>query len=312
MIYLHPRENMNKYALFLASTLLACPVAWGATTCSRANLTRCLDSVCAINFSSNPLARCQYCGTSNAGTPPETGKKGLRNVSVGASAKYTISEKELKNAPSEPGQRYVWARTECTKKVTGCTDDDIETVYDTLIEQSCAAAKVTMDRAEKLESLAKSATKSKSSCESLIDQCMTMDKTCAADWRNCKENADFDKFFANCGIENTGCDEHLSAIRETLLASRDSAIKSADKTLDAIIAAYQSKRTSLLNDAKNSCANDKAFNSCVATVCRNNMTFGCQRVEKEYPEHADKIFSSENASAAALCAFYKTACQTLD
>ncbi len=303
---------MTKYALIFASFFLACPGAHAVAKCSRANLNKCLDSVCAINFSSNPLARCQYCGTSEAGTPPASGKKGMRNVSVGASSKYTISEKELKNAPSEPGQRYVWARTECMKKVAGCTDEDIEESYDSLIEQSCAAAKVSMDRAEKLDELAKAESKSKSSCESLITQCMLLDKACTADYRNCKENSDFDKFFASCSIENTGCDEHISAIRETLLAARDTAVNSAEDALQHIVAAYQNKRLTLLNDAKNSCKDNRAYNRCVATVCANNMTFKCERATDEYPEHADKIFNSENAAAAALCGFYKAACATID
>ena len=73
-----------------------CSGAFAATQqCSRANLTRCLDSVCAINISSNPAARCQYCGSVGAGTPPNTK---MKSVSVGASAKYNISDKELKKA----------------------------------------------------------------------------------------------------------------------------------------------------------------------------------------------------------------------
>ena len=79
-------------SLFVALFLVPSDV-WAAVSCSRANLTRCLDSVCAINISSNPAARCQYCGTPSAGAPSATG---MRGVSVGASAKYNISDKELK------------------------------------------------------------------------------------------------------------------------------------------------------------------------------------------------------------------------
>lgn len=311
MIYYPARENMIKQLSFLISAvLLACPVANAATTCSRANLTRCLDSVCAINFSSNPSARCQYCGTSDAGTPPTSGKKGMRNVSVGSSSKYTISDKELKNAPAEPGQRYIWARTQCMAKVAGCTDDDITDTYDTLIEQSCAAAKVSFDRSQKLDELAKS--KTMATCEPLITQCLIADTACAADYSNCKENTNFDKFFSSCSVENTGCDEHISTIRETLLAARDTAIKSAEQSLERIVAIYQNERNSLLNDAKASCKNDSGYNRCVATVCKNNMKYGCVRPDDQYPEHADLIYNSENAAANALCQFYKTACRTID
>ena len=124
---------MNLKHLFLIPTILFIYDSHAATKCSTANLTRCLDSVCAINVSSNPAARCQYCGTSNAGTPP---KSKMRSVSAGASAKYNISEKELKKAPEDPGQRYAWATTQCIKKVAGCSADDVSEAYDKLIEQS--------------------------------------------------------------------------------------------------------------------------------------------------------------------------------
>ena len=60
--------------------------------CSVANLTRCLDSACAINIGANPAARCQYCGDSSAGTPTQS--TAMKSISAGASAKYNISDKE--------------------------------------------------------------------------------------------------------------------------------------------------------------------------------------------------------------------------
>ena len=123
---------MNSKILFLTLGLLTIPGVSVAATCSQANLTRCLDSVCAINVSSNPSARCQYCGTSSAGTPPT--KSGMQSLSLGQSAKYTLSEKELKNAPTDPGQRYAWATEQYIKKIDGCTPDDVSDIYDKLIE----------------------------------------------------------------------------------------------------------------------------------------------------------------------------------
>ena len=113
---------MFKKFAFLAIFLAIAPNLAHAV-CSRANLTRCLDSVCAINVSTNPAARCQYCGTTNAGEPPT--KNGIKSVSVGASTRFNISDKELKSAPNDPGQRYVWATTKCIERVTDCTPDDV-------------------------------------------------------------------------------------------------------------------------------------------------------------------------------------------
>ena len=84
--------------IFFNVLLMAPTLVYGA--CSVANLTRCLDSVCAINIGANPAARCQYCGSSNAGEP--TKSAGMKSISAGASAKYVISDKELKSAPTEP------------------------------------------------------------------------------------------------------------------------------------------------------------------------------------------------------------------
>ena len=140
---------MKPHILYILPVLFIGTVADGATACSRANLTRCLDSACAINMSSNPSARCQYCGTATAGKP--SSKKEMRSVSVGASAKYNISEKELKKAPSDPGERYSWATKLCLQKVSGCNAEDVSDTYDPLIEQSCKAAGVSAQFDQALE-----------------------------------------------------------------------------------------------------------------------------------------------------------------
>ena len=90
-----------KNSIYIFSVVVAlgaahASVAHGA--CSVANLTRCLDSVCAINVSSNPAARCQYCGTTDAGTPTNT----VRSVSVipNAEGKYFF-DITFRNCPSD-------------------------------------------------------------------------------------------------------------------------------------------------------------------------------------------------------------------
>ena len=289
---------MKTQILFLLSALLMCANANAAAKCSRANLTRCLDSVCAINISSNPSARCQYCGTSSAGTPPSE-KKGMKGVSVGASAKYNISEKKLKKAPTDPGERYAWATAQCMKKVVGCTTDDVSEAYDKLIEQSCKAAGVAAKLDKTMDAVAKK--KTKSSCKSDITACMVADKYCTADYRKCSENSDFDNFFASCSVNATGCDDYVSEIRETLIAARDDAIKNTDTILNKIIAAYQTARNKKLSGIKSGCTDNTERDACVETVCANNM-----------PNKCGDGYESERSAALGLCKFYEIACATID
>lgn len=301
-----------KHLTCIFSLILFSVSANAATTCSRANLTRCLDSVCAINMSTNPSARCQYCGTSNAGTPPVI--KGLRNVSVGSSAKYNISDKELKKAPSDPAQRYIWATKQCIAKVSGCTTDDVSETYDKLIEQSCTAAGISSKMSELQSELKKE--KTSDQCETAITSCIITDQRCTSDWRACESDSDFDKYFAECSIidDASGCDNHISDIKNTLTAARDSAIKNADKLLAQIVSGYQNARTKKLSDIENGCKNDKIFEQCVNTICQNNMPYKCGTASNmDYPDEIEsQIKNFETIAAQDLCKFYKTACETLD
>ncbi len=281
--------------LFLFSSVLMCPAfAYGA--CSVANLTRCLDFVCAINIGANPAARCQYCGSASAGEP--TKSTAMKSISAGASAKYNISDKELKKAPSDPGERYVWGTKLCLEKVSGCTPDDVTDNYDKLIEQSCTAAGISSDMA----SLAKKANtkKTQSSCSTEINACVIDAKRCTADYRNCESDADFDKYFAECGVLSTGCEEFLTAIRTDLASARKTAIANADQLLKNIVAAYKSAREQKLNSAQTSCKNNKARLDCVSRVCASNMRNKCEIG-----------FDYEKTVAEQLCKFYDTACERL-
>lgn len=286
---------MKPHILFSLPFIFATTVAMSATQkCSHANLTRCLDSVCAINISSNPAARCQYCGTSNAGAPQ---KSKMRSVSVGASAKYNISEKELKNAPTAPGERYAWATKQCIAKVAGCTPDDVTDAYDKLIEQSCTAAGISAKMSELQQDLTK--TRTKSDCESEITTCVIDTSGCTADYRACEENADFDRVFSSCSALSTGCEEYTSEIRTALLAARDNAVENADLILAKIIASYQAMRDAELADTQSGCTDNRTYDSCVETVCNNNMPDKCASED-------------ERVSAGLLCQFHKIACETLD
>lgn len=285
----------NAKLLFIISLTMA-PVMAGAATCSRANLTRCLDSACAINISSNPAARCQYCGTDTAGAAPAD--NGMRSVSVGQSAKYTFSAKELKSAPDDPGERYAWASKGCLKKLDGCTPDDIEDTYDTLIEQSCKAAGISAQMAS-LQAAARQA-KNMSSCKTDIRACLIAEKRCHADYRACDDNAVFDRYFSECSIEATGCDAHISAIRTELVAARDTAVKNADSMLATLVASYQDGRAKRLAAARADCTDNAGREACIESVCERSMRNKC-----------GVGYESERSMATQLCKFYDIACATL-
>ena len=281
--------------LIFFNLVLLCPTfVYGA--CSVANLTRCLDSVCAINIGANPAARCQYCGSASAGEP--TKSTAMKSVSAGASAKYTISDKELNKAPSDPGERYVWGTKLCLEKVSGCTPDDVTDNYDKLIEQSCTAAGI----ATEMASLTKKANvkKTQSDCSTDITTCVIDAKRCNADYRKCESDADFDKYFAECSVLSTGCEDYLSAIRTNTDSARKTAIANADQLLQSIVASYKTTREQKLASAQTSCKNNKARMECIDRVCASNMRNKCA-----------VGFDYEATVAEQLCKFYDTACERL-
>lgn len=283
--------------------LLACGflvIPYGAhavAACSKANLTRCLDSVCAINVSSNPAARCQYCGSSSAGTPPKN--SGMKSVGVGQSSKYTLSEKELKKAPtSGPGELYAWATVQCVTKVQGCSPDDVTDVYDPLIEQSCKAAGIDAQLTTLRENAKNKPTKA--SCQSKIRSCVIAATRCNYDYRACENDTDLDKYFSECSIEATDCDQYTAAIKKDLITARDTAIENVENTINGIIKAYQTTRENRLASIRKSCQNNATMDTCVQSVCNRNMSNKC-----------DADFPGEKTMAIQLCKFYEIACNTL-
>lgn len=284
----------------ITSCLAALPFSGWAASCSRANLTRCLDSVCAINISSNPAARCQYCGTATAGAPKASG---MRSVSTG-STKYTISDKELKSAPNDdPGKRYIWGTEQCLKKLPDCTPDDVSEIYDSLIEQSCTAAGISAE----MSSLASKASKEKSSseCKTEISKCIIDDKKCGNDYSNCKTDSDFDRMFAECAVSASKCDSYIASIKPEINTSRTNLFATKDSLIERIIASYKQARESKLAEIRSGCTDNTARDRCVATVCANNMRDKCEKdTEKD-----NKL--REKPMAVSLCSFYETACRTI-
>ena len=263
--------------------------------CSKTNITRCLDSACAINVGMNPSARCQYCGTSNAGEPPT--QKGLSNITAGQSTKYSISAKDLSNAPSNPSSRYSWAVTECLKKVSNCTADEAYDTYDKLIEQSCKAAGVT---AQITRAVSNATTKpSKSKCNTTFTTCIN--KKCGTRFETCASNPDFDRAVAECAAEASGCDEYIAEFRKTMSTERTNTTEKREQVVLAIVEKYKNDRENKLANAKSSCSKGNASESCINTVCANNMRGKCDGADA----------TSEKAMAKQLCKFYETACTVL-
>ena len=272
---------------------LGCVIAFSANAavskCSKTNLNRCLDSVCAINIGTNPAARCQYCGTSSAGTPPA--QKGITSITAGQSTKYTLTDKELKVAPSDPGKRYMWATTECIKKLPGCTTDDVSASYDKLIEQSCKAAGVSMQTAKAISDLNSKPTKAK--CTENLNTCLT--KKCGSSFETCEQDSDFDKFISECATESSGCDEYIAEFRKTSTTQRKNTYAARENVLQTLVDGYKQARENRLTTTRTKCTKGTAKKSCVDTVCDMYMVDKCNE-------------STEKAMADQLCKFYETAC----
>ncbi|MCL1892402.1 MAG: hypothetical protein FWF97_03915 [Alphaproteobacteria bacterium] len=287
---------MKKFAICYLLFAICAGAAGAAATCSKQSLNACIDSSCAINIGANPAARCQLCGTATAGDAP-TGT-GMQQLALGASSKNTLSERELRAAPRDPADRYAWTVAQCIKKIGGaCTLDDVED-YDKLIEQSCRAAGLDMQFA----SAQKKATtqKTRSACESEISLCIRGDKRCGSGFTACKEDADFDKFFAACAVEATGCDQFTKDIRTASISARDNSIKNASGLLASIVAGYRTAREDRLNAAKEGCKSNASRDACVQMVCAENMRNKCA-----------SGFESEVSMANLLCKFHETACGRL-
>ena len=284
---------MKIRVLLFSGIMLTIP-SFSYAVCSVANLTRCLDSVCAINIGANPAARCQYCGTSSAGNPDKSTT--MKTISAGTSSKYTISDKELKTAPADAGERYVWGTKLCLEKLPECSTEDVSENYDSLIEQSCTAAGISAEMANLASKSNK--TKNQNSCSQEMEVCIVNSARCTADYRNCKSESDFDKYFSECSIASQGCDSFLSDIRNNLISAREKAIANADKILKNIVTYYQNAREQRLKSTQTACKNNKAKQECVERVCKNNMRNKCQ--EKK-----------ESNIANELCKFYDIACERL-
>lgn len=285
---------MLKKLAFLTLGLIAMPQIGWAAPCSRINLTKCLDSACAINLSANPAARCQYCGTPDAGTPAASG---MKNLTAGTSSKNTISAKELKDAPTDPGKRYMWATELCLEKVANCTPDDVTETYDELIEKSCTAAGIN-NNATNLQKKSTKSTKTVATCTNEISICVTKPEKCDNDFSKCSENEKFTNFFASCAAQASGCTNFINQARSEIDATRKSALSGAKSALVSIIATHRQTRLNNLAKANSGCLHDTDYENCKKNICKNNTANNCAT-------------DNEKEIAKNLCQFYKTACSKI-
>ena len=304
-----------KYSKLFSLIYFAFAPAAVFCACSTNNLTKCLDSVCAINIGANPAARCQYCYSEEFGKPAVgNGEKTMKNISAGTAAKYTLSEKELKkleksvnNPPSDiaglsaPLRRYTLAQNECFKKVKDCTPDDVEEKYFPLLDQSCKAAGIEIKMAKKLEEFGKE--KTEKQCANDMNLCMVKEEHCLPDYTNCESDADFDRFFSKCSIESgSGCDtKYIANIRTSLKSDRDNMKKSAVALLQKIITGYQEARKKRLSEIQSGCKDNSAKQKCIKQACATHLSNKC----------SGKNESFERMLAEQLCKFYDTACSRL-
>jgi hypothetical protein len=268
------------FTAFIAGLPLVCAAA---PKCSQTNMLRCLDSVCAINIGMNPAARCQYCGNSAAGTPPA--QKGLKNVNVGQSSKYAIGDKELAVAPSDPGKRYIWATTECIKKVGNCTTDDVSAIYDKLIEQSCKAAGVNIQITKAVAKL--DAKPSATKCKNTLTTCM--EDKCGTKFENCATDSDIDRVASECATETTGCDEYVKGIKAEFALNSKNMQDKNEQQLQQIVQEHQTTRKNALTEITDGCKNGANEASCI----------------KDYTN----ILGAQIAKL--VCGYHKTACDTV-
>ncbi|MBO5834010.1 MAG: hypothetical protein J6R22_03585 [Alphaproteobacteria bacterium] len=303
---------MKTYTYIFIASALFCGSAHAATTCSRANLTRCLDSVCAINASANTAARCNYCGFSsdNDGPVIADSKGGLKSLSAGSSTKYNLSDKELKSAPTDSRmERFRWAIEKCLTKISGCTPEDATEVYTPLVEQSCRAAGIDAKMDSALSDAHK--TKDEDTCRAQVTNCMLSDKRCTSSFANCESSADFDKNFSLCSSEAAGCGEYLADVRTELTSNRDNIMARIENDLLGYVKKLQTKRQNKINTAKAGCENNKAYETCVTKVCEENMPDKCANKSKKTNLKKEEV-PGELVAAQSICKFYQIACEALN
>lgn len=271
--------------------------------CKVSDLQACLDSVCDDDMDSS--ARCYMCGTS-AAKKPEKQKYALgdapemQSLSVGKSSKKTLSEKELKKAPDDPGERYIWATAECLKKIKDCTAEDATDNYDKLIEQSC---KIALGESEYAASMKKASEKKTSDqCSTELNACLLAENKCDGNMLKCETDDEFNRNFSACMVDASGCDEFTTEIRDRMKATRDEMIAKKDGRIEDLVELRRMERQEKFESANKLCA-DGGKEGCILEMC-GNMPNGLD-------ENGQCGDSNEKIWSALLCKFVDIACAKL-
>jgi hypothetical protein len=222
---------------------------------------------------------------------------GMTSLTLGASARNTLSAAELKALPAVGIERYQAAIDACAKKIADCTAAD-SADYDELIFQSCRAAGVQMQASDITKKV--NVKKDKATCDAEINLCMRGAEKCGADFAGCGANADFDRAFAECSAASVECAEFAAAARGASLTVRDNAVKNAAGLIANIVAGYRMERAEKIAKANADCTNNAARDKCIESVCKNNMKNKCA---------ADS--TGEISMANLLCKYHDTACSQL-
>lgn len=293
---------MTKLKLAFVCYLLTAGGAFAAS-CRVSDLQACLDSAC--NESLEQTSRCYLCGTSMAKKPiADAYALGdtpiMQSLAVGLSSKNTLSEKELKSAPLDPGKRYQWATKECLVKLKDCSTDDIADNYDKLIEQAC---KVALGDAEYATAMKKSQEKkTMEQCNAELSLCLLSESKCDGNMLLCETDNDFDRNFSACMVEASGCGEFMATLRGNMAKSRDDMVGRKDEQLSDLVKLRQMERQEKLEAAKRVCTVE-GKNACVVEMC-GNFPIGLD-------ENGLCSDNEEKILATTLCKFVDTACNKL-
>jgi hypothetical protein len=281
--------------------IMLAPSIAAAAKCKISDLQKCLDSACAENIDMEPGARCYLCGSSMAKRPEKTeynlggDTPGMQSLDLGKSSKNTISDKDLKKAPAEPGARYAWATRECVKKLKDCAPEDATDSYDKLIDQSC---KIALGETEYEASRKKAAVKkTEAQCNAELTGCLLAESKCDSNMMKCEEDGDFNDNFSACMVDAAGCGDFASALRDKVRKWRDEMVEKKDARIDELAARRRAERAARMDAAKQACEFGKQ--QCAMEMC-GNMPNGLSG-----GACPDKL---EFQWASSLCQFMDVAC----
>ncbi|MDR1826343.1 MAG: hypothetical protein LBQ49_01465 [Rickettsiales bacterium] len=285
-------------------TATAAPSHAASSKCKQSDVRACLDSACSEDL--EPASRCYLCGTSAAKKPEKTAyalgdSPKIQSLSVGKSSKNTLSEKEIKSAPADPGERYQWARRECGKKIKDCDFEDATDGYDKLIDASCKTA---LGDSEYASTIKKAAVKKTADqCDAELSVCLLSQNKCDGNMLKCGADEEFNRNFSACMVEATGCGEFTTALRDGMKKSRDEMVAKKDGRINDLVALKKLERQNKLEEKKRMCNASNGKNGCMAEMCAG-FPIGLGR-DGMCADAEEKIW------AASLCKFVDLACNKL-